>query len=457
MGDRDEMGMSMGYEHSIHRILIVRLATAALCIAIIIMALVLWVELRNVNIKVVDQASVSTERLRLSILNDLDAPGLGDHARIQQTLEKPLAVKIRPAEGYFVFVRILDPEFHEVARVSDPAYVHMKAITRSVIPDMDRAMLREHGSWHRISRVDAAVVIHLVGTLKKSTGKPVAYIEGVYAVSPWFLSKARYQAFVIALIASLIVLLTTMLLYPVINRLLGRISGLSEDLLYANIEILNVLGSAIAKRDSDTDIHNYRVTIYSICLGREVGLSDDEMRSLIKGAFLHDVGKIGIRDNILLKPGNLTETEFKEMKQHVRHGLDIVSRSAWLKDAAPVVGSHHERYDGTGYLEGHTGIDIPRVARIFAVADVFDALTSKRPYKEAMGFEESMRILKEGKGSHFDPEILDIFMKIAPSLYETYANRDDSRPRHDLRRMGERYFTPDNAVDQTLFEYKTTL
>jgi HD-GYP domain-containing protein (c-di-GMP phosphodiesterase class II) len=449
--------MCMGLDRSIHRILFIRLLTAALCMAFALMALVLWVELRNVKIKVTDQALVATERLRLSILNDLDAPGLGDHARIQQTLEKPLAVKIRPSEGYFVFVRILDPHFREIAKVSDPAYEHIKAITVYVAKGMDYDTLKERGGWSRESRVEGTVVIHLGGILKNSTGATAGYVEGVYAVSPGFLSKARYQAFVIALIASLIVLLTAMLLYPVINRLLGRVSGLSEDLLYANMEILNVLGSAIAKRDSDTDIHNYRVTIYSICLGREVGLSDDEMRALIKGAFLHDVGKIGIRDSILLKPGNLTETEFKEMKQHVKHGLDIVGRSAWLRDATPVVGGHHEWYDGTGYLEGHTGSDIPKVARIFAVADVFDALTSKRPYKDAMGFEESMRILKEGKGSHFDPEILDTFMKIAPSLYETYANKDDSRPRDDLRRMGERYFTPDNAVDQTLFEYKTTL
>jgi HD-GYP domain-containing protein (c-di-GMP phosphodiesterase class II) len=433
--------MCMGLDSSLHRILIIRLLTAALCIALTLMALVLWVELRNVNIKVADQASVATERLRLSILNDIDAPGLGDHTRIQQTLEKPLAVKIRPSEGYFVFVRILDPEFREIAKVSDPAYKHIKAITDYVAKGMDYDTLRERGSWSRASRVEGTVVIHLGGILKNSTGATAGYVEGVYAVSPGFLSKARYQAFVIATIASLIVLLTSMLLYPVINRLLGRVSGLSEDLLYANMEILNVLGSAIAKRDSDTDIHNYRVTIYSICLGREVGLSDDEMRSLIKGAFLHDVGKIGIRDSILLKPGSLTDEEFEEMKQHVRQGLDIVGRSAWLKDAAPVVGDHHEWYDGTGYLEGHTGSDIPRVARIFAIADVFDALTSKRPYKEAMGFEESMSILNGGRGSHFDPEILDVFLKVAPSLYDTYANRDDSRPRVDLKQLGQGYFT----------------
>jgi HD-GYP domain-containing protein (c-di-GMP phosphodiesterase class II) len=201
-----------------------------------------------------------------------------------------------------------------------------------------------------------------------------------------------------------------------------------------------VLGSAIAKRDNDTDIHNYRVTIYSIRIAEEMNLDYDEIRTLIKGAFLHDVGKIGISDAILLKPSNLTPGEFEVMKLHVRHGIDIVSRSDWLRDAGLVVGNHHEKYDGTGYLAGSKSDEIPRVARIFAVADVFDALTSKRPYKEAYPYEKTMEILEKSRGSHFDPEILDVFIRIAPSLYEAYANRDDDKPRSDLRRIGGRYY-----------------
>ena len=436
---------NMGSERSLHRILIVRLLTVGACISIAVMALVLWVELRNINERVKSQASVASERLRWTLMADLDAPGLGDHARIQRSLEKPLSIPARPAEGSFVYARITDPGFTVIAQVSDPAYAHMGVITSQVLSGLDRAALREQGVWEKVSRVEGAPVIHMGYALKNSSGKRVGYIEGVYAISRKYLAQARLQAAVTAIIAAGIVLLTTLILYPAINRLLGRVSGLTTGLLHANLEILNVLGSAIAKRDNDTDIHNYRVTIYAIRLGQELGLSGAEMRSLIKGAFLHDVGKIGIRDSILLKPGRLTHEEFEEMKQHVRHGLDIVGRSAWLKDASPVVGNHHERYDGTGYLESLSGSDIPKVARIFAIADVFDALTSKRPYKAAMGYEESMKILQEGRGSHFDPEIMDSFAKIAPELYDTYANRDDKTPRDDLRRIGAPYFGPDLA------------
>jgi len=435
----------MGLERSIQRTLIVRILTTALITAFAIMALVLWVELRNIDIKVANQALVATERLRLSIIGNLDAPGLGNHTQIRQTIEKPLAAKLRPFEGHFVFVRIFDPAFRQIVEVSDPAYPHMGKIREYVASGMDFEALRKHGVWSRDSRVDGTLVIHLGGVLRNSAGAAAGYVESVYAVSEGFLSKARIQAFSIAAIASIIVLLTAMLLYPVIKTLLGRVSGLSRDLLHANMEILNVLGSAIAKRDNDTDIHNYRVTIYSIRLGQEVGLPEDDMRSLIKGAFLHDVGKIGIRDSILLKPGKLSDAEFQEMKQHVRHGLDIVGRSAWLQDASEVVGGHHEKYDGSGYLDGKSGSAIPKVARIFAVADVFDALTSKRPYKEAFSFDESMSILNRGRGSHFDPDILDAFAKIAPGLYNSYSGRDDQAPRDDVKRLGAPYFFPGNS------------
>jgi putative nucleotidyltransferase with HDIG domain len=211
-------------------------------------------------------------------------------------------------------------------------------------------------------------------------------------------------------------------------------------LLDANLETLQVLGSAIAKRDSDTDAHNFRVTVYSVKIAEEIGLSTENIRTLIKGAFLHDVGKIGIRDNVLLKPGPLTDDEYEVMKGHVNHGVDIVNRSEWLLDARSVVGSHHEKFDGSGYDRGLRGEEIPINARIFALADVFDALTSRRPYKEPYSFEESMQVLDAGRGTHFDPFLLDEFSKIARRLHEEFAHADVGKPRAELEVIVERYF-----------------
>jgi HD-GYP domain-containing protein (c-di-GMP phosphodiesterase class II) len=170
------------------------------------------------------------------------------------------------------------------------------------------------------------------------------------------------------------------------------------------------------------------------------------MQSLVKGAFLHDVGKIGIPDNILLKPGRLDETEFSVMKTHVDKGLDIVSRSSWLRDAIAVAGSHHEKYAGGGYPQGLRGADIPITARIFAVADVFDALTSERPYKKPLPFEETMEILEQGRGSHFDPQVLDAFNTVARELYDRYGGHEGDDLRRELVALVERCFSSGLAV-----------
>lgn len=386
----------------------------------------------------------------MSIMEDLDAPGLGDHRRIQRSLDKMVVAKLRPTDGYFVFVRIVDIDFNEVASLTDPAYAQIQAVKEYMLENRNHAEIRKQDGWYKLLRLDGAAVIDMGYALRNSTDVPVGYIEGVYAISPAFFSKAYRSAVVTALIAVGIVSLTTLILYPSINRLLRRVSNLSMNLLHANMEILSVLGSAIAKRDSDTDIHNYRVTIYAVRLAEEMGLPEDDIRALIKGAFLHDAGKIGIRDSLLLKSSRFTPEEFKEMNEHVRHGMDIVTGSVWLCDAAWVVGSHHEKYDGSGYPEKRSNGDIPRVARIFAIADAFDALSSKRPYKDALRYEETVEHLIAGRSSHFDPEILDVFLKIAPGLHKTYANRDDDKTREVLKQINARYFGPDVVGDVSL-------
>jgi HD-GYP domain-containing protein (c-di-GMP phosphodiesterase class II) len=178
-------------------------------------------------------------------------------------------------------------------------------------------------------------------------------------------------------------------------------------------------------------------------MGESAGLDAPAMRALLKGAFLHDVGKLGIRDSILLKPGKLDVAEFGEMKHHVPHGLDIIERSSWLRDAAGVVGHHHEKWDGSGYGTGLRGEEIPLSARIFAVADVFDALTSRRPYKEPLSFEEAMAILEKGRGSHFDPAVLDLFSRMARELHGRLAGEEGETPRAEVAALMDRWFRSD--------------
>jgi len=155
---------------------------------------------------------------------------------------------------------------------------------------------------------------------------------------------------------------------------------------------------------------------------------------------LHDVGKIGIRDPILLKPGKLTPEEFEVMKTHVSLGVDILSKSSWLGGARDVVEFHHEKYDGTGYPQGLKAEAIPLNARIFAIVDVFDALTSKRQYKEPWTIPEAIAMLERDGGSHFDPQLVGIFVRLAPELYRKISGVEEYRLESMLQHSIARYF-----------------
>ncbi len=236
------------------------------------------------------------------------------------------------------------------------------------------------------------------------------------------------------------VLGTAAIIYPLLMDLVRRLVGLGSDLLHANLEMLQALGGALTLRDSETQTHSARVTLVAVRLAEALGLEAAEIRSLIKGALLHDIGKIAVGDEILRKPGPLTEQEYDVMKMHVRHGAEIVERATWLKSGADVVRFHHEKFNGEGYLEGLAGGEIPRAARIFAIADAFDALSSRRPYKEPLALEETLGALRRGRGSHFDPCFLDVFETIASALFDDIARRRPEALGGDLQAVVGRYF-----------------
>lgn len=197
----------------------------------------------------------------------------------------------------------------------------------------------------------------------------------------------------------------------------GLLLALERDLLRSNLHMIRALGSAIAERDTGTNDHNYRVTIFAVRIAEKMGLPRQTIRSLIKGAFLHDIGKIGLPDAILIKPSGLTDQERDVVKSHVSRGAGIVEVVSWLEDAIDVIRYHHEWWDGTGYVEGLRGVEIPITARVFSVGDVFDALTSRRPYKLSYNFSQAREMVLTGAGTQFDPDIVAVFAEIADDLY----------------------------------------
>jgi putative nucleotidyltransferase with HDIG domain len=262
---------------------------------------------------------------------------------------------------------------------------------------------------------------------------PMGVFEGIYEVDAKTNAEIRHSLIRAVLSIVLSVILTGVLLFPLLMSLNQEVIHKSKAILNGNIELMEVLGSAIAKRDSGTSAHNYRVAIYAVELARALKLPDDQMRALIAGAFLHDVGKIGIPDSILLKPGNLDSNEFEVMKTHVEVGGHILQKSSWLATAREVVLNHHEKFNGSGYPQGLAGAAIPLSARIFAVVDMFDALTSRRPYKEAMSLQQSLEMLRKDSGDHFDPVLVDAFTRIAPDLYRRLSALTDAEVEDLLR------------------------
>jgi HD-GYP domain-containing protein (c-di-GMP phosphodiesterase class II) len=287
--------------------------------------------------------------------------------------------------------------------------------------------------YHRIDVQDETFIQVLIPL-------PIGIFEGVYEVDPQTTAEIRQGLIRAVLTVFLSVVACGVLLFPLLMGLNREVIRASKAILAGNIELMEVLGSAIAKRDSDTSTHNYRVTLYAIELARAIGLPDNEIRALIAGAFLHDVGKIGIPDAILLKPGKLDPDEFAVMKTHVDLGGHILEKSAWLGNARDVVMNHHEKFNGQGYPSGLAGTAIPLSARIFAVVDVFDALTSKRPYKEAMSLEQSLAILEQDAGSHFDPELVEGFVAIAPDLHQRLKAMSDEEVETLLHRTAAVYY-----------------
>jgi len=241
-------------------------------------------------------------------------------------------------------------------------------------------------------------------------------VDIMVAVGPRIVRQSR-KALIIALLHAIGTISTmALVLYPLIHTSYRKLRRNSRELLESHLYTIKALGNVIAKRDSDTDEHNYRVTYASLCLADQLNLPEQSIQSLVKGAFLHDVGKIGIRDNILLKPSSLSNEEFTIMRTHVEQGVQIVNDIPWLEDSIDVIRFHHERYDGSGYPLGIAGQQIPLVARIFAVVDVFDALISKRPYKPALRFQDAIKILKQNH-KQFDPSVLSSFLEISNSIY----------------------------------------
>ena len=416
--------------NGIHWRILKRVLLGWLIVAPLTALSVYYFETERMDEIVADLAIQKTRGLSITHLDALSAP-LSDNSA-QAELK---ALADTHLQGNFLVVEFYDPQKNKVAEAVAPGAqrVEQELKTKQHVQPSDQ------GVSYRKVWVDEHLYVQIMAPLYQ--GPQIrGYFEGVYHVSAEELNKLTDTVLHLVGLSVLIATVVAALFYPLLLSLHSNQVKLSRALMRGNLELLEVMGGAIAKRDSDTNEHNYRVTLYAIALARRLRLDDDTIRSLISGAFLHDVGKIGITDSILLKNGKLDDAEFTIMKTHVQLGLDILKKSDWLQSACAVVGGHHEKYDGSGYPKGLKGEAIPLSARVFAVVDVFDALTSRRPYKEPFPLEKAVSILKESRGSHFDPKVIDTFLEMAPNLLANYANMPARQLEQELQQLTEAYF-----------------
>ena len=188
------------------------------------------------------------------------------------------------------------------------------------------------------------------------------------------------------------------------------------ELEHSHMATLDTLGSAIDLRDGATAGHSRRVVLYSVKIAEELGAKNEELKTLAMGAWLHDIGKLATPDDILLKPGSLTEHERHIMERHVEIGYDLVKGIPFLAGAAEIILAHHERHNGSGYPRRLRAEQIPRSARIFAIADSFDAMTSDRPYRSALPVQKARNTIASERGVLFDPEVVDAFLSLGENI-----------------------------------------
>jgi putative two-component system response regulator len=216
-----------------------------------------------------------------------------------------------------------------------------------------------------------------------------------------------------------------------------KVQERTHELEETRMEVIVRLGRAAEYRDNETGMHIVRMSYYSEALGEMVGLDNRECRLLRAASPMHDLGKIGVPDSILLKPGKLDEHEWETMKMHPAIGASVLAGSNHevMLMAETIAFTHHEKWDGSGYPRGLQGNAIPLVGQIVAVCDVFDALTTERPYKNAWSIEDAVNHIKEQSGKHFNPDLVEKFLQILPEILEIKNQYAESETRDNPKEL----------------------
>ncbi|PKG37817.1 HD domain-containing phosphohydrolase [Psychromonas sp. Urea-02u-13] len=330
----------------------------------------------------------------------------------------------------FVITKLIETEIsREVSVLTDP-----REVMNSLASEEYDLLLLDY----EMPYLNGIDVMELVRKKYSQHELPILFITGAHDVETRnralsrgandFVHKPIDQVEIILRINNLLAITHSFKLQKNLNHELElRVEKRTQEINSFTDNLIDRLAIAGEMKDNDTAKHTFRVGEYSRILASGIGLPDDLVNMIKKTAPLHDVGKISISDHILLKPGKLTEAEFEIMKTHALAGETLLAgdSSFLLKIASTIAGSHHEKWDGSGYPRGLAGESIPIEGRIVAIADVFDALVTKRPYKEPWPVKDALDYIAEQSGKYFDPELVAVFLSRADEFIHVMINAND--------------------------------
>jgi HD-GYP domain-containing protein (c-di-GMP phosphodiesterase class II) len=414
----------------IHILLVRRITAVSFLAILLVVAAVCYLEIRKIENTLLGNAEKEA-LLFLPLLIEQSHNGTA-----QQTAEPATEFSEAVSQTSFLDARLLTPAktvFFEYSRVGtpEPAQVPVAGADGLVFAN------EPDGTWTFAGK---ELLLDAVIPLKTGPDETlVGYVAGRYQSA-----QADTRAIAVRILLSCLigvggVVLCALLMYPGLVLLHNRLIINSADLNRANNFLLKKLGSALAKSDVGTLNHNYRVIIYSVRLAEKLKLNRAQIRSLIKGVFLHDIGLLDLDREMLMKPAPLDKKERKRMQEHVKRGVALIKPYRWLKDTRNLIRCHHEKYDGSGYPAGLSHDKIALEARIFAIVDAFDALTSDRPYRPARDLKSVIETLELESGAHFDPVLLAPFIEMAPQLLEIVGKLDGQRLDREVNGVLKKY------------------
>jgi putative nucleotidyltransferase with HDIG domain len=346
--------------------------------------------------------------------------------------------------GIFESITIYDSQNHKIAQASTPngLLVGGKTINETV------GLRKKSGTSfyeYKDKGVQALIIRGPINTKDVELGdKTLGYFEVIRIIPEW----RKKQILSIDIWSVLLTIIGTLsvglILYPIITKLNNENNQRHKEVINSHINMIKSLGEAVAKRDSKTGTHSNRVTWIAVMIAEKMGIDVNSICNLIVGCILHDIGKIGISDNILLKPSKLSPEETEIMHGHVKKGEEIVKGMGWLEKARDVISGHHEKWDGTGYPRQLAGNQISLIARIASVADVFDVLCTTRPYKAPYPYETAIDMMVAESGKHFDPTVMNIFLPISKNIYDILISSNEAKISALLDKKIHQYITVEN-------------